>query len=205
MTPQFDLYEVLLWRPDGGYRMLEAHLDRLAGSADYFDRPVDRDVAHHALLTYATTLEQESKVRMMIQADGAIRVESIIITPYPRHITVGLATEPIDPNNPFLYYKTTRRDVYNKAKASRPDCDDVLLWNEHGEITEASSSNVVFEINGRKVTPPVASGLLNGTFRRSLLESAEISEQVVTIAQAKSATQIWLINSVRGWRSATLR
>ena len=205
MNSQFDLYEVLLWRPDGGYWMLEAHLDRLDGAADYFDRPVDREVVRQTLLTYAATLQCESKVRMMIGVDEMIRVELIVIEPYPRHIIVGLATQPINRNNPFLYYKTSQRDIYNNAKASRPDCDDVLLWNEAGEMTEASSSNVVFEIDGRKVTPPVASGLLGGTFRRSLLESAEISEQVITIAQAKAATRIWLINSVRGWRSATLR
>ncbi|UCC51904.1 MAG: aminotransferase class IV, partial [Anaerolineaceae bacterium] len=77
-----------------------------------------------------------------------------------------------------------------------------ILWNERGEITEASSANVVVELNGRLITPPVTAGLLAGTYRRYLLEQGLISEEPVTIAELKRSPQLFLINSVRKWRKA---
>jgi len=38
--------------------------------------------------------------------------------------------------------------------------DDVIPWNTHGEITEATIANVVVEIGGERWTPPRTCGLL---------------------------------------------
>ena len=80
----------------------------------------------------------------------------------------------------------------------------VLLWNDAGEITEATDANVVVEIDGRKVTPPVECGLLAGTMRGALLDAGEVTEQRVTVDQLRSGATFWLINSVRGWMPAAL-
>ena len=94
------------------------------------------------------------------------------------------------------------RKIYNDARASRPDCDDVILWNERQEITEASSSNIVLSLDGNFVTPPISSGLLGGTFRENLLQNGRVQEQVLTLDDVKRADEIFLINSVRRWRKA---
>jgi para-aminobenzoate synthetase/4-amino-4-deoxychorismate lyase len=78
----------------------------------------------------------------------------------------------------------------------------VILWNERGEITESSVANVVVRIGEKLLTPPIASGLLPGTFREQLLEERAISESVVTIDTLRKADEIFLINSVRKWRRA---
>ncbi|MFM8007271.1 MAG: aminotransferase class IV, partial [Dolichospermum sp.] len=80
-------------------------------------------------------------------------------------VKLGMCCTPIDSSNIFLYHKTTNRQVYEIAKASFPDCDDVLLWNERGEITETCIGNIVVDLNGELLTPPVQCGLLAGTFR----------------------------------------
>jgi para-aminobenzoate synthetase/4-amino-4-deoxychorismate lyase len=49
----------------------------------------------------------------------------------------------------------------------------VILWNERGELTEADTANLVLDLAGDWVTPPVMSGLLAGTFRGELLPKAE--------------------------------
>ena len=69
-------------------------------------------------------------------------------------------------------------------------------------MTEATDANVIVLIDGRKVTPPIESGLLAGTLRAELLETKEIVEARVSVAQLKSAGRVWLINSVRGWLEA---
>jgi para-aminobenzoate synthetase/4-amino-4-deoxychorismate lyase len=115
-----------------------------------------------------------------------------------------LAPTPVDSDDIFLYHKTTRRQVYEAARASRPDCDDVLLWNERGEITEASIANVVVERDGELLTPPVACGLLPGTFRAHLLDQGEVREKVIPVEMVKACERIYVVNSVRKWREATL-
>jgi para-aminobenzoate synthetase/4-amino-4-deoxychorismate lyase len=80
----------------------------------------------------------------------------------------------------------------------------VILWNPKREVTESTIANVVVEIDGRRLTPPIECGLLAGTFRAELLAAREIVEARVTIDDLQTASRIWLINSVRGWCPAVL-
>ena len=111
---------------------------------------------------------------------------------------------PVDPANPFLYNKTTHRVIYDEAKAAQPDCDDVVLWNTRGEVTETGIANLVVELDGRKLTAPVECGLLPGVFRAWLLARGEISEQRMNLDDLRRASRIWAVNSVRRWREAKL-
>ncbi|HZF12568.1 MAG TPA: aminotransferase class IV, partial [Thermoanaerobaculia bacterium] len=104
----------------------------------------------------------------------------------------------------LLYHKTTRREVYERRAAARPDCDDVLLVNESGQVTESTIANLVAEIDGERSTPPLDCGLLPGVFRGELLRTGEIRERVLTAADLRRATALWLVNSVRKWRRAVL-
>ena len=83
-----------------------------------------------------------------------------------------------------------------------PTCDDVILWNPSREITEATTANIVADVRGTLVTPPISCGLLAGTFRAELLARGEIQEHVLTLEDLRSASRLWLINSVYEWRAA---
>jgi len=78
----------------------------------------------------------------------------------------------------------------------------VALWNERGELTEATASNLVLVLDGRAWTSPVSAGLLAGTLRARLLAAGEITERTLTPEDLARAEGIWLINSVRGWQAA---
>ena len=71
-------------------------------------------------------------------------------------------------------------------------------------MTEATTANIVADLRGTLVTPPVSCGLLAGTFRAELLARGEIQEHVVTLDDLRSALRVWLINSVYEWRAATV-
>lgn len=73
----------------------------------------------------------------------------------------------------------------------------MLLWNERGEVTETTIANIVAEIDGIRLTPPVSSGLLPGVFRSHLLANGEIVEAVLRRDDLNRATKLWTINSVR--------
>jgi branched-subunit amino acid aminotransferase/4-amino-4-deoxychorismate lyase len=117
---------------------------------------------------------------------------------------VALAREPVDPREVFLYHKTTHRQVYERMRGAHPDCDDVILWNTRGEITESTLANVVVRLEGRLYTPPVECGLLAGVYREHLLRRGLLRERVLTLDDLRRAEAVYLINSVRGWIRAEL-
>jgi len=72
------------------------------------------------------------------------------------------------------------------------------------EITESSTANVVAEVGGVRVTPPVSCGLLAGTFRAHILDEGTVTERILTPADIRSASALWLVNSVRRWMPVVL-
>ncbi len=95
-------------------------------------------------------------MRLQLEADGRIACRVEPLAPNAAGpVRLGLAAAPVDPGDRWLFHKTTRRETYDRAKAARPDCDDVLLWNERSEITETTIGNVVARLDGRLVTPPL--------------------------------------------------
>ena len=145
------------------------------------------------------------RVRLLLSADGRATIECTShadTDAFPGAWTSHAIRS--TPRDPFILHKTTRRLVYEDAKRSSPDLDDVLLWNDRGEVTESTIGNVVAEIDGIRYTPPIASGLLGGTFRAEQLEAGTIQERVLMKADIASASRLWLINSVRGWVEAML-
>ena len=143
-------------------------------------------------------------MRLLLAGHGDVRVEHTPLDHRDGVWRLRLAADPIDPSDEFLYHKTTNRVVYERAR--RPDCDDVILWNPAGEVTETTIANLVVEevARARRVTPPIACGLLPGTLRAELLATGEVSEAVVTVEQLKRAPRFWLVNSVRGWSEGVL-
>jgi para-aminobenzoate synthetase / 4-amino-4-deoxychorismate lyase len=205
--PVFSLLESLLWRPAGGYTLLDYHFRRLASSADYFDYPIDLVSIRTELDTLAAGLAPaDHKVRLLLDRTGAITCEAVPISaiPKPSVARVRLAPAPVDLGDVFLYHKTTHRRVYQAAEMACPDCDEVLLWNEHGEVTETTSANLVMDLDGELVTPPVASGLLAGTYRAWLLDRGRVREKVVRVEDLQRCARIEIVNSVRPPRQALL-
>ena len=197
----FHLLETMRWTPEHGIYLLERHLARLQGSAEYFDFPLDATFVRSRLSTAVAGRTAPAKIRLLLSSDGGVECQVSDLAPvHAAPMTAAFAAAPVDTADVFLYHKTTERRVYEAAQASRPDAEAVLLWNAAGDVTEATIFNVVAEIGGRKVTPPVESGLLAGTLRAELLERGEIVEARITMAELRSASQVWGVNSVMGWR-----
>jgi para-aminobenzoate synthetase/4-amino-4-deoxychorismate lyase len=203
-SADFKLLETIGWTPAKGYVLLERHLERVRASADYFGFECDMAVIRFMLDACIADLRGPAKVRLRIGREGTILCEAVDVAEITRPLRAALAPEPVDSSNVFLYHKTTRRQVYDDARVARPDVDAVILWNETGDVTEATDYNVVVELEGRKVTPRVESGLLAGTLRAELLQTGEIVERRITVAELRGASRLWLINSVRGLIEATL-
>lgn len=201
--PEFRLLETM--RADHGeVQHLDAHLQRVAASADHFD--FDLDVAHaRELLTrLAADTAEPQRVRLLVARDGTLDTTIDPIGSAPATVTVRLAAEPVDSHGVFMVHKTTLRATYDALNAANPDVDDVLLHNHEGEVVESCRANVLYRIGDRWFTPPLRSGGLAGIGRRMLLDGGEVTERVLLIGELGTVDQLQLVSALRGRRDATV-
>jgi para-aminobenzoate synthetase/4-amino-4-deoxychorismate lyase len=198
-APRFALLETLLHEPEGGFQLLDEHLDRLAASAEYFGFPIDRQEALLTLDAAVIAARGPRRVRLLLAADGGVLVESMPLAATPEVLRARLASAPIDSLDPLFYHKTSWREPYETRLTERPGYDEVLLRNEKGELTEFANGNLVVRRDGIDWTPPVACGLLNGVLREHLLRTGEVHERVLWPEDLRTADEVYRINSVRGW------
>lgn len=202
----FALIEKMLWTPEEGIFLQELHLERLDASAAAFGIPYD----HHKLRTYIQkqllNLEQPTLLTVQLTLRGEMYLfsepfyPSLPLTP----LRLTLADMPLDPNQPLLYHSTTDDRLFQRYRDAHPGFDGVLLWNFRGEITQATAGNLVVELHGELVTPPVECGLLPGTFRAELLNTKKIQERPIRLADVPICGRAWVIDSIHKWREAQL-
>jgi para-aminobenzoate synthetase/4-amino-4-deoxychorismate lyase len=205
------------------------HLERIEASAQYFDIPFNKEQVIQALDQYIEKVTENTndvggdinfvedakvkadlelnngsvfRLNLFLNQQGEYRFkhQPFTFNNQGQLQKVSLAKRSVFSSNPFLYHKTTYREVYNEHRNEMGDhLFDVLLWNERGELTEFTIGNLVVKQDGVSLTPPVSSGLLAGTFRASLLEQGKIQEKVLYKEELSQFEEIWLINSLRGW------
>ena len=202
----FELLESMLWNPVQGFPFLHLHLRRLKNSADYFGFPLDMDLVQERLDRLVQSLPPAAhKIRLLISPSGAFKEEAIVLTPESfRFSALPLADMAVDPEDKFLYHKTTRRNIYEQALKTRPGYKDVLLYNIRGEVTESTIANIVIEKDGELLTPAVHCGLLPGVFRTWLLEKGRIREETLGIDEVLASSCVYLINAVRGMHQVSI-
>ena len=185
---EFQLFESMLLE-DGEYFLFDEHLERLRNSANYFgfrfpETRIKADLGRIAI----ENSHRSFKVRLMLWKDGQIETQITPVELLPNVKAVELAPAPVDSSDRFLFHKTTRRPP-----------DNVVLWNEKGEVTESSIANIVVSIDDELFTPPIECGLLPGVFRNHLLAQGKIKERIITIEDFERAEEFFLINSIRKW------
>jgi para-aminobenzoate synthetase/4-amino-4-deoxychorismate lyase len=183
----------------------DRHLHRLQRAASAYDYPWTPAAIDDAVAAACSAHPHGLwRLRLLLDDQGHPTVTCHEHTDSTREWRVAFADRPVDRTDPRLAHKTTDRAPYDRARRSRPDVDDVLLWNEDNEVTESTIANIVVEIDGVTWTPPVSSGLLAGVLRAELLDEGTLREQVLTRGMVARATRLWLINSLRGWIDAVL-
>jgi len=117
-------------------------------------------------------------------------------------ISVYIDTEPT-PQSMSTSHKTTSREHYTAARtragiASDSRLEEVMLWNEQGEITEGSIRNVAFWRNGGWITPSAEGGCLAGVMRRWLIENGRVKEGRILREEVMIGEWALLSNGVEG-------
>ena len=189
-------------RLEGGrVGLLDGHLARLSGSARHHGIPLDLEAVRKRIETETG----DARLRLLVSPAGEATVERAPLPePAPGPVPVAFSVEPVDRRDPALFHKTTRRAPYERRRAERPDAFDVLLLNREGEVTEGTFTNLVAEIDGERLTPPLDAGLLPGVFRERLLARGEVREGRLHPGDLARARRLWVVNALRGWIEARL-
>lgn len=223
--PPFELLETMLYDPQEGYLFLDEHLDRLTASADYLGRTCDGQHLRAELGELREKINGSGckRVRLLVSDDSDAVLE-VHDCERPQALSLGearasasqlnglidFASESTDSSSPWLFHKTTRRQLYDNAwrQARSEGLLDLVFCNEKGEVTEGAISNIIVEQSGRFFTPPLECGLLPGIMRSILLKGEgefEITEKVLSKDDLQRADNIYLCNSVRGVVPVRLR
>ncbi len=204
----FQLIETLRWEPGEGFVRLDRHLARLYASAHALGFAADPG-------TIGETLREcqgervPLRVRLTLAEDGKANATTAPFEPLAQDAawTLRIANTRLDSADPLIRHKTTRRQVYEAARAefSREEADEVLLLNERGEVCEGTISNVFADLGGSALaTPALTSGLLLGVLRGELIERGKAKEAVLTEGDLHGAKALYVGNSLRGLIRASL-
>lgn len=193
---------------DGTYWLLAHHLQRLTESAAHFGYPLDMAKVQAALDALGATHPAGLwRVRLQLAADGGVDAQAFAMTETPSPVRVALAPGALNTDDAlqeFILHKTTRRAHYEALAPTDPALFDHLLFNERGEVTEFTRGNVAVRLDGEWLTPPLACGLLAGTYRRELLAQRRVREAVIPVEALARAQGLAFFNGLRGWLDAAL-
>ena len=203
----FSLIETLRYEPEIGFVRLRLHLARLQRSARRLGFSAPKNVLgklEQAVAGAGAPL----RVRLTLDREGQTEVTTAPFVPLLPDTTwrVRIAATRLDSSDKLLRVKTTRRAVYEAARAEyRPDeADEVLLLNEKDEICEGTITSVFLEDNaGLLRTPPISAGLLAGVLRTELICQRKAHVGRIRLDDLKDRT-LYIGNSLRGLIRAQL-
>ena len=200
----FELIETMLHEPEKGLWLEERHFERLRSSAAYFAFQFDEQRIREAIAgVLDQRRDQRLRVRLTIAEDGT---PCVGVTELETGSTTAVMRYVVSPTrlnsaNPFLYHKTTRREVYDsewRKYHEEVGADEVIYLNQDGALAEGSRTTIFVEKDGVLVTPPSEVGLLPGTLRAELLATGQAIEGRLCLEDMERAKSCYLGNSVRG-------
>ncbi|ORO80356.1 aminodeoxychorismate synthase component I [Streptococcus oralis] len=173
----------------------EQHLERLTKASRYFAYPFDPKNLRQKIEAECRACDshQDYRLRISLSKSGEIELSRQILTPLsPSFCKAKLCQQEADSNQSFTYFKTTHRPHLTLGK------QEIIYHNAAGELLETSIGNLVLKINGKLYTPPISLGILPGIYRQHLLETGQVEEKVLTVADLAQAEAIYGCNAVRG-------
>ena len=188
----------------GQWVNLDEHLQRMSASADYFSYVFNlADVQEILHQTAAEHAEGVFRARCLLNAVGEFTLELHAFALSGEAVQIRLADQAMLAPSEFILHKTTHRPEYEFFQKQAQGDFDVLLYDQHGHLTETCRCNVVLKIDGEYLTPQISADsgtyLLPGVLRQRLLRENTIRQSALTVQDLQRAQSMWLINSLRGW------
>lgn len=202
--PDLRVIETMLRLPGDGIVREALHLARCRRTCEALGIPFDAPTLATRLADAAAETPQRLRLTVGTAGDIDVTATAFDLTPPSGPLRVAVSATRLDPDDPFLRLKTTRRALYDRALATKPEgTGEVLFFNSRDELCEGAYTNVFLRFgDGALVTPPLSSGLLPGILRQSLIERGEAREAVVPRETLHRPHRLFIGNSLRGLMEA---
>lgn len=198
----FRLIETMRVAEAGEVALLDRHLQRLRQSARHFSFKYDSERIRERI--HEAVPRTPSSLRLLLSQNGDVEISSgPLPAGHAEHLK--LSTVRVNSRDRFLYHKTTRRDIYEKARQGCDASTDVILVNERDEITETTITNLAVFRDGAWVTPAISCGLLPGVYRAELLARGDIVEGIIHSDDLIFSDPVRCFNALRGMFEAELK
>ena len=179
----------------GELTFLEQHLTRLREASRYFAYPFNEPKLLNDLQEELTHLDPslDYRCRIALQKNGTFHLVITELTDLPAsYLQAQLTEQKLDLATPFTYFKTSQRD-----HLSQSDHEQIFHLPD-GTLLETTIGNLILEIDGKLYTPPAHLPLLDGIYRRHLLETQQVEEKLLTLNDLTDADRIYACNALRG-------
>ena len=179
----------------GELTFLEQHLTRLREASRYFAYPYDEPKLLKELQEELARLESnlDYRCRIALHKNGTFHLVITELTDLPAsYLQAQLIEQKLDLATPFTYFKTSQRDHLSQSNHEQ------IFHLPDGTLLETTIGNLVLEIEGQLYTPPAHLPLLDGIYRRHLLETQQVEEKLLTLNDLIDADRIYACNALRG-------
>ncbi len=196
----FEIFETMKYSK-GKIFLLNLHMKRLKAAANYFLFNYNSGMIKSELKNLIQQLGNNTKIiKMSLNKEGELKFEIRHYKNSVGKIKIAISKSVVDSQNPFQYFKTTNRELYNNEYQtySSKGFFDVIYFNQIGELVEGAITNIFIKKKNILFTPPVESGLLPGVYRNYLIKKyPEIVQKKITLKDILNADEVFLTNSVR--------
>lgn len=167
--------------------------DGILYNLSYHEMRMRRTIMHFFGISFPLLIEiPEDKMTGLYKCRVVYsdRVHSVEFIPYSFRTVRSLAV--VKDDSIDYAYKYTDRAGLNTLLA-KSGCDDIIII-KNGCVTDASSSNLVFEDNTGLYTS--VSYLLRGTKREYLLDKGIIQERIINEEDISKYNSVYLVNAM---------
>lgn len=189
------------------------HLERLgrSGAAMGLAVPDDSTLRRAMQLVVEANALDEGRLRITVtggpsplgsdrgDAGPTVIVAARPMAPWPSVADVVVAPWPRNDRGALVGVKSISygENVVALAFAHERGAGEAVFANLSGNLCEGTGTNVFIGIDGRLVTPPLASGCLAGVTRELLVELVEVAEEDVPLSALAMADEAFLTSSTR--------
>ena len=184
---------------DGQPWALSRHMRRALNSARRNDQPFpNEDLIRRVVAeTIAANPYSIGRLRLLFGAEGSICATHQEYVEIQRAANLGIhnlvesVSVPVDKSFPYT------RNLQLLDDAKRAGFDDFILVSPDGHITESAIANLIFQIEGQWITPPLSDGVLPGVMRALLVEKNGVIVRRIEATQLDEIQAGFLVSSLK--------
>jgi branched-chain amino acid aminotransferase len=178
---------------------LSRHMRRALNSARRNDQPFPNEEMIRAAVAETITANPYSigRLRLLFGVDGSFCATHQEYLEIERTAKLGIrrldeaVSVPVEKRYPYT------RNLQMLEAAKGAGFDDFILINPDGFITETAIANLVFDLNGEWITPPLSDGVLPGVMRALLVEKAGVIVRQIRDNQLNQIESGFVVSSLK--------